>query len=143
MTNEARRPDYSRGSLFNQEAHLNALPARRRAGAPRRSERRKAPKARSPVRPAANRRWRAPSADQAASAPFDDAPPAQSRRTTSSPVRSRRGHAAEAAQSAPDLPGALGGLSDEAEWAWEPAEHIKHTEAFAVWCRRGRGVLSR
>ncbi len=38
MGNEARRLDYSRGSLFNQEAHLSALPARRDGvAAPRRA----------------------------------------------------------------------------------------------------------
>jgi transposase InsO family protein len=137
MTNEARRPDYSRGSLFNQEVHLSALPARRRAAAaaPRRSERRKARNnsvVASPVRPVrpqrrssrqrARRRPLAPNGAQEQQPRYEVAEIMQQRQRNRRPIYLVR----------------WVGFPDEVDWTWEPKQHIKNTPAFALW--RGAGM---
>jgi hypothetical protein len=95
MTHEARRPAYSRGSLFNQEAHLSALPARR--GGIARTAPLRAPQGlagSAATLHAPHRHLSDPCAhcvDQAASAPFGDASPPRARpRIRSSSSRATR-----------------------------------------------------
>jgi transposase InsO family protein len=133
MTNEARRPDYSRGSLFNQEAHLSALPARRRAAAasaPRRTERRRR-KARS--KPSVARPQRRSSRQRAlrrrSPGPKQAEEQQQPRYEVAEIMRQRQRNRR------PIFLVRWVGFPDETEWTWEPKEHIKHTEALAAWRR--------
>jgi hypothetical protein len=132
MVNEAARPDYSHGAIFNQEAHLRRIQTTRQSRA---AEQRPQRKSRSPAlsspRPARRRRSRRgrpakDRQDQGDQPLYEVAEIMEQKQHNRHPIFRVRWE----------------GYPAEADWTWEPLEHIKDTEAFATW-RRERNKRQR
>ena len=131
MINQAERPDYSHGAIFNQEKHLQAVQRSRAAAIeepqeatrPTRPQRPERPKrSATPPRPERPARPERPERPATPDPIYEVAEITQQRQRNRQPIFLVR----------------WVGFPDETDWTWEPLAHIKNTEAFAVWKKKKR-----
>jgi hypothetical protein len=124
MINEAERPDYSQGAIFNQEAHLRRVHVQRSSPErpherPKRSATPARP-ARPPQRPERPQRPKGSHRPERPEPVYEVAEIMQQRQRNRQPIFLVRWE----------------NYPSEPDWTWEPLAHIKHTEAFAAWKKR-------
>lgn len=130
MVNEAKRPDYSHGTIFNQEAHLRRISTRESKTAeerPRRS-RMPPPSSISPVVAQAPHRRRRPAA---AHAPAPAGHGHDEQLYDVAEIMSQRQRNRKQ-----NFLVRWEGYPNKTDWTWEPLRHIKHTPAFAEWRKK-------